>query len=68
MKKKRKYWINVKAPLNIEENLELQVPGGKTNPLVGQSLKKMTHYIQDKKLRKIILEAGSSRSRLKAGV
>lgn len=63
-----KFWIKLKPPLNIDENLELQVPGGKTNLLVGQSLKKMTHYIQGKKLLKIILEAGTSRSRLKAGV
>lgn len=63
--KKRKYWIILKAPLNVEENLKLQVPRGRTKPLVGQPLKKMTHYIQNKKLLKIFLEAGHSRSKLK---
>lgn len=56
----------LKAPLNIKENLELQVPRGRTNPLVGQPLKKVTHCIQTMKLLKIIVEA-PSRRRLKAG-
>lgn len=55
--KKRKYKIKLKGLLNIEENFELQVPEGKPNPLVGQSLEKITHYIQDNKSLKRILKA-----------
>lgn len=31
---KKKYWLNLKAPWNIKENLELQFRGGNTNSLV----------------------------------